>query len=83
MSTLQNWTEAACAELGVQADDVAVRAILDLARAVAHQVERPAAPVTSYLLGLAIGSGMPAAEAVARLRQLVAGWPPVAGNTVT
>lgn len=79
MSTLQSWTEAACTELGVQADDVAVRAILDLARDVAHQVERPAAPVTSYLLGLAIGGGMPAAEAVARLRQLVGGWPPAAG----
>jgi hypothetical protein len=79
MTTLQNWTEAVCAELGVQADDAAVRAILELTREVAHQVERPAAPVTSYLLGLAVGSGTPVAEAVTRLRDLVAGWPPAAG----
>jgi Domain of unknown function (DUF6457) len=79
MTTLQDWTEAVCAELGVQADDAAVRAILELTRAVAHQVERPAAPVTSYLLGLAVGSGTPVAEAVTRLRDLVAGWPPAAG----
>ena len=79
MTTLQNWTEAVCAELGVQADDAAVRAILELTREVAHQVERPAAPVTSYLLGLAVGSGTPVAAAVTRLRDLVAGWPPAAG----
>jgi hypothetical protein len=79
MTTLQNWTEAVCAELGVRADDAAVRAILELTRDVAHQVERPAAPVTSYLLGLAVGSGIPVAEAVTRLRGLVASWPPAAG----
>jgi Domain of unknown function (DUF6457) len=79
MSTLQNWTEAACAELGVRADDVAVRAILDLSRDVAHQVERPAAPVTAYLLGLAIGAGLPAGEAVSRLQRLASGWPQPAG----
>jgi Domain of unknown function (DUF6457) len=62
MSTLQNWTEAACAELGVQADDVAVRAILDLARDVAHQVERPAAPRHAGRRG-----GGPAAAARGRL----------------
>ena len=30
--------------------------VLDLARVVAHAVERPAAPVTAYLLGLAAGT---------------------------
>jgi hypothetical protein len=75
MTTLQNWTEAACAELGLEPDDTAVRVVLDLARDVAHQVERPAAPVTSYLLGLAVGAGLPLADAEARLRGLAAGWP--------
>jgi hypothetical protein len=75
MTTLQSWTEAACAELGVHADDAAVRDILDLARDVAHQVDRPAAPVTAFLLGLAVGSGQPMADAAARLRALAAGWP--------
>lgn len=75
MTELQNWTAAACAELGLELDDAATRSILDLARDVAHQVERPAAPVTSYLLGLAVGAGMPLADAEARLRALAAGWP--------
>jgi Domain of unknown function (DUF6457) len=75
MSTLQSWTDAACAELGIDPDDAAIPAILDLARNVAHQVERPAAPVTAYLLGLAVGAGLPLAEARERLRALAAGWP--------
>jgi hypothetical protein len=70
MTTLHNWTRAACAELGVQADDDTVRAILDLARDVAHQVERPAAPVTAFLAGLAVGTGQPLAAVSARLREL-------------
>jgi hypothetical protein len=72
---LQDWVGAAGAELGVQADQTAVRTVLDLARDVAHQVERPAAPVTSYLLGLAVGRGQPLADAAERLRVLAESWP--------
>jgi hypothetical protein len=75
MTRLQSWTEAACAELGIELDDAAIPAILDLARDVAHQVERPAAPLTCYLLGLAVGAGLPLADARARLRALAADWP--------
>ncbi len=75
MTTLHSWTEAACAELGVQADDGAIRAVLDLARDVAHQIERPAAPVSAFLLGLAVGGGQPLAAAAEQLRALAAGWP--------
>lgn len=75
MTTMHDWTTAACAELAVQADDEAVRTVLDLARAVAHQVERPAAPVTGYLLGLAVGAGQPLAETAERLHALAATWP--------
>jgi hypothetical protein len=76
MSTLDSWTAAACADLGINPTGVDVRQILDLARDVAHQVDRPAAPVTAYLLGLAVGGGMPADQAAARLRALAAGWQP-------
>lgn len=75
MTTLHSWTEAACAELGVQADDGAIRAVLDLARDVAHQIERPAAPVSAFLLGLAVGGGQPLAAAAEQLSALAAGWP--------
>ena len=53
MSTLQNWTEAACAELGLDPAAVDERLILDLTRVVAHRVDRPAAPRTAFLAGLA------------------------------
>jgi hypothetical protein len=42
---------------------------------VAHQVERPAAPVSAFLLGLAVGSGQPLAEAAGQLTDLAARWP--------
>jgi hypothetical protein len=76
MTTLDSWTAAACADLGIDPAAVDVRQILDLARDAAHQVDRPAAPVTAYLLGLAVGAGMPADQAAARLRALAAGWQP-------
>jgi hypothetical protein len=75
MSTLDRWTEAVVAELGVDPPPEYVRTVLDLARDAAHQVERPAAPVTSFLLGLAVGRGMPLAEAAGALRELALGWP--------
>jgi hypothetical protein len=78
MTTLDDWTAAACAELGIDPAAVDLRQILDLARDAAHQVERPAAPVTAYLLGLAVGSGTPADSAAARLRALAEAWPPSA-----
>jgi len=79
MTTLDNWTAAACADLGIDPVAVDVRQILDLARDAAHQVDRPAAPVTAYLLGLAVGGGMPSEQAAARLRALAAGWQPPSG----
>ena len=74
MSTLDQWTQAACAELGLVPEQVPARIVLDLARDVAHQVDRPAAPLTAFLLGLAVGSGHPIDEAARRLTDLAARW---------
>jgi len=74
MSTLEAWISAACAELGVSQSIVDERAILDLAREVAHQVDRPAAPVTAFLLGVAVGSGQPLGPAADRLLALTERW---------
>lgn len=73
MTTLDNWTTAACAALGLDAAEAGARQrlVLDLAREVAHGVERPAAPVTAYLLGLAVGRGADPAQAAATLTALV------------
>ena len=75
MSTLQRWTEAACAELGLDPATVDERLILDLTRVVAHQVDRPAAPLTAFLAGMAAGRGEPLAAAVASLTALARAWP--------
>ena len=48
--------------------------VLDLARDVAHGVLRPAAPVSAYLLGLAVGGGADPAEAAATIVELAGRW---------
>jgi hypothetical protein len=53
---LQAWTERLAAELGVDAGAVDVQALLDVARDAAHNVARPAAPLTTFLVGLAAGA---------------------------
>jgi hypothetical protein len=76
VTTVDRWIEAACAELGLDPGQVPVKAVLDLARDAAHQVERPAAPLTTFLLGLAVGAGAPLADAARQLADLAARWEP-------
>ena len=75
MTVMDDWVTAACAELDLDPVQVPVPAVLDLARDVAHQVLRPGAPITAYLLGLAVGRGADPAGAAARLSALAASWP--------
>ncbi len=49
--------------------------VLDLARDVAHGVMRPAAPLTAYLLGMAVGRGADPAQAAATITALAESWP--------
>jgi len=57
--------------------------VLDLARAAAHNVARPAAPITTYLLGYAAGSQDADPERLealaARVQLLADGWDRPAG----
>jgi hypothetical protein len=71
---LEDWIDAVCSELGLDRDDVDRDLVLDLAKDVAHGVTRPAAPLTAYLLGLAVGRGQPARDVAARITSLGAGW---------
>ncbi len=50
------WIRRMTEELGLD-PDVDVRLVLDVARESAHRVARPAAPVTTFLLGVALGRG--------------------------
>lgn len=69
MNDLGDWTTRVAAELGVDAPDVEL--VLALAKDVAHGVLRPAAPVTAYLVGVAVGRGADPAEAARQVQALI------------
>ncbi len=75
MSDLDDWIKAAAAELGLDPAAVPTGAVLGLARDVAHQVVRPGAPVSAYLMGLAVARGADPSEVADRLGELARGWP--------
>ena len=50
--SLQDWMDELCEELSVDTD-VDMSTILDLARDAAHNVDRPAAPITTFIVGYA------------------------------
>jgi hypothetical protein len=75
VSVLDTWIAAACDELGLAPAEVDAKAVLDVARDVAHNVVRPGAPVTAYLMGLAVGRGADPADVAARLSSLALDWP--------
>jgi hypothetical protein len=75
MNTLEEWTSKVCADLEIPADAVNTAIVLDLARDAAHGVARPAAPLTAYLVGVAVGRGLPLQEAAGRVQALAATWP--------
>ena len=76
MSTLEEWTAAICADLGLEPGLSDTKIVLDLAHDAAHGVARPAAPLTTYLVGVAVGRGLPLPEAAARISALANGWTP-------
>lgn len=75
MNPLEQWLAEVIAALDVEQQwsgpdrDL----VLDLARDVAHGVARPAAPLTTYLAGIAVGRGMSPADAAERITALVGG----------
>ncbi|WP_069813497.1 DUF6457 domain-containing protein [Streptomyces sp. TP-A0874] len=76
-NVLDEWIALVKDELGIELD-VDTRALLDLARDAAHGVTRPAAPLTTFLVGYAAaqaGGGPEAvAEAVRKAVALAARW---------
>ena len=71
---LGDWLAELQGLLGVE-DRIDVDAVLDVARDVAHGVARPAAPLSTFVLGLAVGrasaAGTPVGEELERLAALV------------
>lgn len=58
MSDLEEWVTELAEALGLESAEIAdIPLILDLARDAAHGVTRPAAPLTTFLVGYAVGLG--------------------------
>jgi len=76
--TLIAWMAAVQAELGTDLE-VDERLLLKVAREVAHGVDRPAAPLTTFLIGYAAAQRGGGADAVAtaatEVANLAARWP--------
>ncbi len=74
---LHDWIDELCDVLDIDAE-VDEGVVLDLARDAAHAVERPAAPITTYLLGyaaaLAGGNPEKVEELAARATALAENW---------
>lgn len=60
---LDEWAAKLASALGIEAD-FDISDILDLAADAAHSVVRPAAPVTTFLVGLAAGQSGGTAESL-------------------
>lgn len=80
---LNQWLTRMAAELDVPdvAIDEATRQILlDLARDCAHEVERVAAPLSTFLLGVAVGRGADTAAAATRATAALLAGPTRVGD---
>lgn len=61
-----------CAAAGVQRTDVDVDAVLDLTRHIAHNSDRPMAPIGAFIAGLAVGGrGADLSTVIAELSAVV------------
>ncbi|MWB99844.1 hypothetical protein GB864_14950 [Agromyces sp. MMS17-SY077] len=77
---LDDWVAHLATELGVDPAAVPIGRILDLTGDVARGVARPAAPVSAFVIGLAVGAGLGDVDALARrTSELAADWRPEAG----
>ena len=71
---MKRWIDAVQKELDL-AVEIDEGAILDVARDAAHTIERKAAPITTYLLGIAVAGGADAKEATEKIATLAKNWP--------
>jgi len=70
---MDQWIEAVKKELGIDAT-IDRELILNIARDAAHAIERPAAPITTYLIGYAVARGADAHVAAAAIEKLAKQW---------
>ena len=77
-SALEQWAAALADELDLDLGDLDVQALLDVARDAAHSVVRPAAPISTFLIGYAAGNRAAAGDDIAdeceKASALANGW---------
>ncbi|WP_200807339.1 DUF6457 domain-containing protein [Demequina sp. NBRC 110053] len=71
---LEAWVEALAGELGIDTAEVDVEALLDIARDAAHSLVRPAAPITTFLVGYAVAQGSSLEDVSDSVRELARRW---------
>ncbi|HET8716812.1 MAG TPA: DUF6457 domain-containing protein [Nocardioidaceae bacterium] len=76
--TLHDWIDELCDALELEDAEIDEGLVLDLARDAAHAVERPAAPITTFLVGYAAalrgGSVQDIEQLAARAQALAEKW---------
>jgi hypothetical protein len=72
MNVLEEWVRTLCHGLGVDEATVDRDLVLDLTKDVAHNVARPAAPLTAFIVGLAAGRSGGSRDAVMQTVQKAA-----------
>jgi hypothetical protein len=70
---LEEWVRQVSKTLRTEGD-IDTKALLDVARVAAHKVERRAAPITTYLMGLAVAQGRPVEEISKEVIALARAW---------
>ena len=73
MSAMDRWIMAVSSDLGLDPGAADARAILDMTRDVAHNVDQAGRP--GHRVPDRGGRGMPLSSAVERVRGLAIGWP--------
>ncbi len=71
---MDGWIEALKTELNLNVE-IDKDLILNVARDAAHAVERPAAPITTYLLGFAAARGADVPAAAEAIEKMAKQWP--------
>ncbi|WKD59831.1 DUF6457 domain-containing protein [Corynebacterium caspium] len=75
IASAHEWLNIVCAELGLDFEELRplIAPLLDLTRDIAHGPSRPSAPLTTFLLGLAVGRSQttPGAESISATEEKI------------
>jgi len=80
---MHKWIDTVVAALnlqGIEVTDSLMKEILAVARDAAHNVERPAAPLSTYLMGIAVAQGSDPAEVARIVGDLAQAWTQESGD---